>query len=243
MVSAKYSGERWEEARKAALARDRVCQDCGTDEDLHVHHIRPVRTFEDYQDAHGLSNLVVLCSTCHPKWEGRRERPNTLDEDGRVQLSQLVHTLSRETVGRLYEPPGPWILTQYFKEKKLNHRRHCEMCFRAMGTTRAAAEYCPECGRPPRYWDGKGAYSLERITDRVEYACSALKKDGVPVDVRAGSKVARRLWEKDEYHSNGWLGDRLLMTAVHASIKSAYNPDAVEKEYGPICPSPKPVEL
>ena len=30
-----------------------------------VHHITPVRDFEDPQDAHRLDNVVCLCRSCH----------------------------------------------------------------------------------------------------------------------------------------------------------------------------------
>lgn len=75
-------GEEWYAARRKALDRDNhTCQDCGQsqselDKRLHVHHIQPVRTFENVNDAHELRNLVTLCITCHAKWEGLFLRPD-----------------------------------------------------------------------------------------------------------------------------------------------------------------------
>lgn len=69
-----YSG-RWWEVRRLALERDNhCCQSCGTGvEDLNrepdVHHITPVRAFDDSQDAHTLDNVVCLCRECHAKVE------------------------------------------------------------------------------------------------------------------------------------------------------------------------------
>jgi DNA-directed RNA polymerase subunit RPC12/RpoP len=59
-------GERWKrnwrEARAAALERAGYkCSKCGSHNDLHVHHIKPVS--KGGTDA--LSNLAVLCADCH----------------------------------------------------------------------------------------------------------------------------------------------------------------------------------
>ncbi len=70
----RYLGN-WKRAREKALKRDgRRCQHCGKDEEQigrspDVHHVTPVREFNDPRDAHKLSNLVVLCPDCHPKVE------------------------------------------------------------------------------------------------------------------------------------------------------------------------------
>lgn len=205
MVSNKYRGERWVEAKKAAHQRDRVCQSCGSSDDLHVHHIRPVRTFDDYTDAHDINNLVVLCSSCHRKWEGRRERPNALDEDGRVQLSQLVHNLSRDTIGRFYEPAGPWVLFEWFREELFDDRKRCGVCFGKMQDTCSRAEYCEHCGMPPRFWDLEDAYTVHRIKKRVKFACAALERHDIPQDKKTAIKIAERLWKtKSIMRMGGW---------------------------------------
>lgn len=65
-----YNG-RWREVRRKALRRDdHTCQNCGTtrEEIGHepdVHHITPVREFNDPQSAHTLDNVVCLCRSCH----------------------------------------------------------------------------------------------------------------------------------------------------------------------------------
>lgn len=77
-------GHTWPRKRKAALERDGYeCQACGSDEELHVHHHRPVRTFENPNDAHFLENLVTVCVECHPTQE-RLSRRHTFVRD--VQL-------------------------------------------------------------------------------------------------------------------------------------------------------------
>jgi len=67
---AAYSGD-WYEVRRRARDRDNHrCQYCGKSRDEigqepDVHHITPVRDFDDPQDAHTLDNLVSLCRSCH----------------------------------------------------------------------------------------------------------------------------------------------------------------------------------
>jgi 5-methylcytosine-specific restriction endonuclease McrA len=60
-----YYGPTWSIQRKRALQRDQVCQHCGTDEDIVVHHKRFFRDCADYREANVLSNLIVLCRRCH----------------------------------------------------------------------------------------------------------------------------------------------------------------------------------
>ena len=76
-------GPDWEKYRGRALKRDRgQCRVCGIKfpdckHGLHVHHITPLRDFEDesdsidYQKAHALDNLVTLCPAHHWKFENR----------------------------------------------------------------------------------------------------------------------------------------------------------------------------
>ncbi len=70
-------GPNWEQQRALALERDEYrCRRCGVqgtpERPLHVHHIRPFRTFgyvpgenEAYREANRLENLITLCSRCH----------------------------------------------------------------------------------------------------------------------------------------------------------------------------------
>ncbi|PSQ56992.1 HNH endonuclease [Halobacteriales archaeon SW_7_71_33] len=65
----------WKRSRMEAVERDdHECQRCGKTEDEigrnpDVHHITPVREFEDPRQAHSLDNLVTLCRSCHAKVE------------------------------------------------------------------------------------------------------------------------------------------------------------------------------
>jgi len=76
-------GRNWIEQREAALERDsHECQRCGISSessigkfgiDLHVHHITPLRKFDDKEEANRLENLVSLCPSCHHIVEGTED--------------------------------------------------------------------------------------------------------------------------------------------------------------------------
>ncbi len=75
-------GPNWRKQRQRALERDEHrCRHCGVqgtpEHPLHVHHIRPFRTFgyipgvnDAYKEANRLENLVTLCWRCHRLAEG-----------------------------------------------------------------------------------------------------------------------------------------------------------------------------
>jgi len=69
-------GKGWNRQKEKRLETDNhECQCCGQTEDLEVHHIRPVRSFDNPEDAHYQENLITLCLDCHTKWEGIPLRP------------------------------------------------------------------------------------------------------------------------------------------------------------------------
>jgi len=82
-------GPEYREQREKALERDSYrCQICGMsheehhekyDRDLHVHHIKPLRTFESPKEANKLDNLMTLCASCHAEWEGIPVTPEGID--------------------------------------------------------------------------------------------------------------------------------------------------------------------
>jgi 5-methylcytosine-specific restriction endonuclease McrA len=73
-------GHYWMEQREKAKERDGFeCRACGMSNqkhnekygrDLDVHHVVPIREFDDPKDAHSLGNLVTSCRECHGKYEG-----------------------------------------------------------------------------------------------------------------------------------------------------------------------------
>lgn len=68
-------GTNWNYMRKNILKRDNYsCQLCNKTEDEHleelgvglsVHHINPIRNFENPNDANSNTNLITLCHSCH----------------------------------------------------------------------------------------------------------------------------------------------------------------------------------
>jgi len=74
-----YAGG-WKRKRVSILERDDYqCRACGITEQQHkedtgkgldVHHVIPVRLFDDLSEAHAKENLVTACRSCHMKWEG-----------------------------------------------------------------------------------------------------------------------------------------------------------------------------
>lgn len=65
----------WKAARRKTLRRDNHrCRNCGTSsEELgcepDVHHIKPIREYDDPTEAHMMDNLITLCRACHMKVE------------------------------------------------------------------------------------------------------------------------------------------------------------------------------
>lgn len=54
---------------KAIKSRDKVCQECGADEQLHAHHIK---RWKDYPSLrYDLNNGITLCQPCHERAHGR----------------------------------------------------------------------------------------------------------------------------------------------------------------------------
>lgn len=64
-------GFNWQSARRAAKERDKACQNCGSEKNLHVHHIIPIRLFCTKEFANEISNLVTLCGRCHRTEEAK----------------------------------------------------------------------------------------------------------------------------------------------------------------------------
>lgn len=70
-----YYGPKWNLIREEVIQRDgEACTKCGMTraehkdqycEDLHVHHEKPLRECQTYEEANTLSNLRTLCKGCH----------------------------------------------------------------------------------------------------------------------------------------------------------------------------------
>lgn len=68
-----YYGSDWIDMRDKIRKRDEnICQSCefsSSDNPIPVHHIIPVRLFDNPNDAHYEENLVQVCRSCHPTIE------------------------------------------------------------------------------------------------------------------------------------------------------------------------------
>jgi transposase len=81
--SVNYYGPSWVLQRKKARKRDRFkCQMCGVDErDLgfipHCHHRDAFKNYgvENHKEANRMDNLILLCPSCHGKWEKMPVQP------------------------------------------------------------------------------------------------------------------------------------------------------------------------
>lgn len=68
-------GHGWSKIRQQARERDSYkCKICGKSKSEigygpEVHHIKPVRSFENIEDAHKLGNVISLCHKCHSNAE------------------------------------------------------------------------------------------------------------------------------------------------------------------------------
>jgi len=72
--SSPYPGD-WRNIAERTRERDGECVRCGVNPDrtLSVHHIIPVKEFDDPKDAHYLENLMTVCRSCHRKIENLPE--------------------------------------------------------------------------------------------------------------------------------------------------------------------------
>lgn len=63
-------GYEWQQIRAQYLRVSDVCEQCGTREQLEVHHIVPLKQ----GGTNAFDNLVTLCKSCHSKQTSRDNR-------------------------------------------------------------------------------------------------------------------------------------------------------------------------
>lgn len=69
----KPRGKNWLKMRRKTLERDAYrCRLCESTNGISVHHLIPIRLFDDPEQANILDNLVSLCRPCHSKVEPRK---------------------------------------------------------------------------------------------------------------------------------------------------------------------------
>lgn len=180
----------YQTAREIALKRDRVCQNCGAEKNLHAHHIIPRK--EDGPDTP--ENLVILCQHCHPKYEGTQKRPRLAG--GGYKVSDIVKRETLDTLLRItpdfvrYEEPfksvqrDPGVCTNCFRrmwfEENYDRKKEFVLAWvvsmSAFEDVRQDPDICSNCFR--------------RMRNRYErnYRLEPVRKDGewemIPVDVQ-----------------------------------------------------------
>ncbi|QLH78689.1 HNH endonuclease [Halosimplex rubrum] len=212
MARGAYSGEEWTAARRAALARDnRRCQDCGAEEDLHVHHIKPVREFDTQSDAHYVENLVVLCKYCHGKWEGRDERPRLAEAEPGLLVREVVSELVTDTVDRLMLEKIPEVLYDRVVWFSPNICRNCHARF-------TNSPRCPGCGVE----DGrkkKETFSIQGAIDRTHTLIDRLKERDIPFDEDVLYDTVRDLKTSGLRANDREVFRQAVGESVHASVQ------------------------
>jgi 5-methylcytosine-specific restriction endonuclease McrA len=97
------SKAQWQRIRKAVRARDgNACRNCGASGDgvrLSVHHWLPA----NLGGTDDMSNLVTLCSTCHPIYE-KAARTLTLPVDTRGTQEKTLRANGKRTSSRRTKP-------------------------------------------------------------------------------------------------------------------------------------------
>jgi len=70
-----YYGPNWDQIRQQIIENDgKQCVICLSDENLVVHHRKPIRQFESHKEANKESNLATLCKRCHRRIESITDR-------------------------------------------------------------------------------------------------------------------------------------------------------------------------
>ena len=244
-----YSTSAWLDARQKVLDRDRVCQDCGSGEDLHVHHITPVREFADPLESHDLDNLVVLCQYCHPKWEGHDNVPNLLDTETSLKTSELVYDLSRDSIDAIVPEPTGRDIEEYCASHYPKNPHRCGYCYSPLPRTRgemlrrskreADGHLCPSCGHLPHFWRNfnSGPPNTATMKARCELIAEGLSENGIDLDVNAMKVAVETVWQKEEY-----FGEIELVTKFAIRMGARHSPSPVsEHKFQTPCPEPSPV--
>lgn len=88
-----YYGPNWKSVREDVIEADGgQCVVCLSEEDLHVHHIKPLRLFDNTETANQPDNLATLCGRCHMRVEVIQ------DADKRRGVESFIAELESEGV-------------------------------------------------------------------------------------------------------------------------------------------------
>lgn len=74
----KRNNYRYRKWRESILKRDKICQICGSSQELEVHHIKHFAEYPDLREDD--NNAVVLCKICHRELHRREKNEQRLDK-------------------------------------------------------------------------------------------------------------------------------------------------------------------
>ncbi|QLH80965.1 HNH endonuclease [Halosimplex pelagicum] len=212
MARGAYTGEKWAVARSAALARDNGrCQDCGSEDDLHVHHIKPVREFDVPADAHYVENLVVLCKYCHKTWEGRDDRPRLAEVEPGLLVREVVSELVTDTVDRFMLEVTPEVLYDRVVWFSSNICTNCHE--RATGRS-----LCPGCGASNGA-KSKQTLSVRESIDRTHTLIDRLEDRDIPFDEDVLYDTVRELKSEEEMADDREMYRQAVGESVRAAVQ------------------------
>lgn len=120
----------YSEARKKIKERPRICVNCGSTEDIEMHHIVPISEGGNNIE----SNIVMLCKGCHYRAHGARLGRYTGERKGRpkvekpVNAEEIIERFIRGEVSgveatymlglpRQHTFKGIWFVKEYFESK------------------------------------------------------------------------------------------------------------------------------
>lgn len=100
----KNYGPNWSIVRNLKReASNYCCHDCGIHENeygkqLSIHHIKPFVSFDTYQEANQLNNLVALCEPCHRKRHSGENSHHHFSEFGANYIGSMSTTYRNKLV-------------------------------------------------------------------------------------------------------------------------------------------------
>ena len=96
---------------RAVRERDEKCRHCGTDQDLHAHHVLPKHSHPDLRL--DLSNGITLCYRCHKREHEQKRKVRVRGENPRKstlhkkidELQARILVLEEQLRGKMLNTP------------------------------------------------------------------------------------------------------------------------------------------
>lgn len=159
-----YYGPNWDSIRERTIEEDGgQCVICFSNDELVVHHRKPIKMFDSHEEANKSENLATLCKRCHRRVESI-QNPNT-----RRGLEHFLEELSCEDV----EVPSDFIKFLCYNQPKSDAPNasccSAEDCFYPVKFSDWA---CPRCGRSSGRLDRIGNSPESDEKNKDKYKCT-----------------------------------------------------------------------